>query len=108
MSYGAATDDRLGQVAVSLMLHGLGVQIPPDASLSPGDLDADYIVARHPASGECAKVGYVSSEDDTGAIFLELTYRTGTELDPDGALPGIIPGVSFRPAGLVPGRSSSR
>jgi hypothetical protein len=85
VSHSAAADDRLGQVAVSLMRHGLGVQLPLDPSMSPDDLDADSIVVRSPASGECAYVRYVRFEDDSDTIFLELTYRTGTDLDPNGA-----------------------
>jgi hypothetical protein len=81
----AADDDRLGQVAVHLMRHGLGVQLPLDPSLSPADLDASTIIVRNPASGEHATISYARSAADPGKILLELTYQTGTELDPDGA-----------------------
>jgi hypothetical protein len=84
VSNDATSDDRLDKVAANLMSHGLHVNIPIDAPLSPCDPGADSIGARNPANGRCAKVGYVSSGRNCGEVFLELTYQTAPDGDPDG------------------------
>ena len=83
VSNDAAADDRLDNVAANLMSHGLHVNIPIDEPLSPCDPD-DCIGVYDPASGQYAEVGYVSSGRDSGEVFLELTYRTAPDKDPDG------------------------
>lgn len=85
MSNDAVADDRLDQVAANLMSHGLHVNIPIDKPLSPYDPDADSIGVCNPANGRYARVGYVSSGRNCGGVFLELTYQTAPDGDPDGA-----------------------
>lgn len=84
VSNDATADDTLDKVAVNLMRHGLHVNIPIDKPLSPRDPDADSILVRNPASGQIAEIGYVSSGRNSGEVFLELTYRTAPDKDPDG------------------------
>ena len=78
-----AADDRLGNAAANLMSHGLHVNIPIDEPLSPCDPD-HCIGVYDPASGQYAEVGYVSSGRDSGEVFLQPTYRTAPDKDPDG------------------------
>jgi hypothetical protein len=85
VSNDAAADDRLDKVAAKLVNRGLHVRIPVDKPLSPGDPDADTILVRNPASGQCAQVSYVSSGLTSGDACLELTYQTAPDEDPDGA-----------------------
>jgi hypothetical protein len=85
VSNDAAADDRLDKVAAKLVNRGLHVRIPVDKPLSPGDPDADTILVRNPASGQCAQVSYVSSGLTSGDACLELTYQTTPDEDPDGA-----------------------
>jgi hypothetical protein len=81
----APAEERLDKVAAELISRGLHVNIPIDKPLSPGDPDADFIWVANPASGQYAQVSYVSSGPRPADIFLELTYRTATDKDPDGA-----------------------
>ena len=81
----ASADERLDQVAAELISRGLHVNIPVDKPLSPGDPDADFIWVHNPASGQYAQVSYVSSGPCPADVFLELTYRTAPDKDPDGA-----------------------
>ncbi len=80
----APADDRLEKVAAELISRGLHVNIPVDKILSPGDPDTDFIWVRNPASGQYAQVSYVSSGPRAGDVFLELTYQTAPDKDPDG------------------------
>jgi hypothetical protein len=82
MSDDTADNDRLGKVTMNLLQHGLHVQLPVE---EPGDPDAIFILARHPASGECAQIRYAAPRDDPGGTLLELIYRTDRDHDPDGA-----------------------
>ncbi|HEY6314124.1 MAG TPA: hypothetical protein VIY52_25460 [Streptosporangiaceae bacterium] len=85
MSNHAPADERLDKVAAELISRGLHVNIPVDKPLSPGDPDADFIWVHNPASGQYAQVSYVSSGSHPADVFLELTYRTAPDEDPDGA-----------------------
>jgi hypothetical protein len=85
VSEDALTDERLDKVAAELISRGLHVNIPVGKPLSPGDPDADFIWVRNPASGQYAQVSYVSSGPRPADVFLELTYRTAADKDPDGA-----------------------
>ncbi len=85
MSNDTPADERLDKVAAELTSRGLHVNIPIDKPLSPGDPDADFIWVRNPASGQYAQVSYVSSGPHSADVFLELTYRTAPDKDPDGA-----------------------
>lgn len=84
MSNDATADDILDKVTTNLLNHGLHVNIPIDVPFSPYDPEADCILVRNPVSGQYAKVGYVSSRDNSDEVFLELTYRTAPDKDPDG------------------------
>ena len=85
MSNDASADGRLDKVAAKLVIRGLHVRIPLHEPLSPDNPDADTIWVHNPASGQYAAVTYVSSGPGSGDVFLELTYRTALDKDPDGA-----------------------
>ena len=85
VSKDAPADERLDKVAAELISRGLHVNIPVDKPLSPGNPDADFIWVHNPATGQYAQVSYVNSGPRSIDIFLELTYRTAPDKDPDGA-----------------------
>ncbi len=85
VSNDAAANERLDKVAAELISRGLHENIPVGKPLSPGDPDADFIWVRSPRQRTIRQVSYVSSGPRSADIFLELTYRTAPDKDPDGA-----------------------